>query len=119
FALGAVLYEMLTGQRAFQRATTAGTQEAVLSAEPVDPLDLNPVLPPAAVAAVRRCLEKNKEARFQSARDLAFHLQQIEHSTTGPQPRSVRRAAVRRNLVIAGLVTIAMAGTGVLVWFMK
>jgi hypothetical protein len=119
FGLGAVLYEMFTGRRPFQGRSTAEIQSAVLEDEPVDPMELNPALPPAAAAAVRRCLEKNREARFQSAGDLAFHLQQIEHSTTGPQPRLARRAEVRRGLVITGLVASAMAGTGVIVWLMK
>src|SRR5688572_29752428 len=61
FALGIVLYEMLTGTRAFQRASAVETMSAVLNEEPVDPLVANPALPPAAAVAVRRCLEKNKE----------------------------------------------------------
>ena len=49
-------------------------------------MTVNPRLPAAAAAIVRRCLEKNKEERFQSARDLAFALQQLRDSTTSTSP---------------------------------
>jgi WD40 repeat protein len=93
FAFGALLYEMLTGIRAFHRSSPVETMNAVLHEEPPDLLTANPNLPSAAAAVVRRCLEKNREERFQSARDLAFHLRQLEQSTTGvhaPPPRRVR-----------------------------
>jgi Tol biopolymer transport system component len=81
FALGAVLYEMFTGKRAFQKPSSVQTMSAVLEDDPVDPLSINPKLPPAAAALVHRCLEKDKEERFQSARDLAFDLQQLRESS--------------------------------------
>lgn len=81
FALGAVLYEMFTGEQPFQRRSTVETMAAVLHDDPPDPVALNPRLPHNAVAVVRRCLEKNKEERFQSARDLAFDLQQLRDAT--------------------------------------
>ena len=83
FALGTVLYEMFTGKRAFQRETPLETMNAVVHAEPADPLTLNPSLSLVAAAVVRRCLEKNKEDRFQTARDLAFQLQQLNELKTG------------------------------------
>jgi eukaryotic-like serine/threonine-protein kinase len=110
FALGAVLYEMLTGVRAFQRPTTVETMTAVLKDDPKNPLDLNPTLPPAAAAAVRRCLEKNREERFQSARDLAFHLQQLEQATTGALPRTLPPSR-SRHLLLAGVALVAVAAT--------
>jgi serine/threonine protein kinase len=64
FALGAILYEMFTGSRAFQRPSSVQTMTAVLQEDPVDPLTLNAKLPPAAAAIVTRCLEKDKEHRF-------------------------------------------------------
>jgi hypothetical protein len=91
FSLGVVLYEMFTGARAFLRDSAAATLRAVLTDEPVDPLKLNPQLPLAAAEIVRRCLEKNREERFQSARDLAFQLQQL-----GQGPSSASSAAAAR-----------------------
>jgi Tol biopolymer transport system component len=116
FGLGAVLYEMFTGQRAFGRPSTVETQSAVLNDDPSDPLDLNPALPRAAAAAVRRCLEKNREGRFQSAADLAFHLQQIEHLAIPAPPARYGREWARRNLRVAGLVLAAIVATGWLMW---
>ena len=98
FALGAVLYEMFTRARAFKRGSAVETMNAVLHDEPADPLTLNPGLPPMAAMIVRRCLEKNKEERFQSARDLAFGLQQLRDVTGGTKPIRVPAIALWRKL---------------------
>jgi serine/threonine-protein kinase len=74
FALGAVLFEMLTGRRAFQRETAIDTMMAILQDEPsVAPSGR--AIPPELSAVLAHCLEKSPEDRFQSARDLAFALQ--------------------------------------------
>jgi hypothetical protein len=78
FAFGSVLYEMFTGARAFKRPSRTETISAVLKDDPIDPLQANPSLRPALAVVIRRCLEKRKEERFQSALDLAFHLQHVE-----------------------------------------
>ena len=109
FALGAVLYEMFTGARAFHRASTVETMTAVLQVDPVDPLTLNANLPPSAAAVVRRCLEKNKEERFQSARDLAFDLQQLRELTGGTRPLAAARSGLRRRLLPAILAVAVLA----------
>lgn len=106
FALGALLYEMFAGAPAFRRASTLETMRAVLSEEPAELLERNGNLPPAAAAVVRRCLEKNKEGRFQSARDLAFHLQQLHEMATLPKRPPARRAA--RRLVVLGVLGVAV-----------
>ncbi len=115
FALGAVLYEMFTRTRAFKRSSSVETMHAVLHDDPVDPLTLTPGLPPMAVAIVRRCLEKNKEERFQSARDLAFDLQQLRDSTRSDKPLRVPFLVRRRGLVravLAGAILLAGVGLG-------
>ena len=73
FAFGALLYELLTGTRAFQGDTAADVMTAVLT---VDPPELPPTVPPAVRDIVHRCLEKSRDERFQSARDLGFALRQ-------------------------------------------
>jgi hypothetical protein len=105
FALGAVLYEMLMGARAFTGASTTAAMTAVLKDDPAEALELNPSLPPAAVAAIRRCLEKNREERFQSARDLAFHLKELEEGATGAG-RSSTASGGRR--IVLGLLAAAV-----------
>ena len=79
FAFGAVLYEMLTGRRAFPGETAADAMSAVLNSEPPDLDSVTSGLPPALERIVRRCLEKRPELRFQSARDLAFALETLAH----------------------------------------
>jgi hypothetical protein len=109
FSLGSVLYEMLTGVRAFQRPAAVETMSAVLREDPPDLLEQNPALSPSAAAAVRRCLEKSPDERFQSARDLAFHLQQLAQSTTGSHPLPPLPTRWRRVLVGAALAAVLLA----------
>ncbi len=95
FSLGVILYEMLTGQRAFQRDSTADTMSAILKEDPRDISDVNPNIPPSLERVVRHCLEKNPEERFQSARDLAFDLEMISGATG---TSSVQTKVVSRSL---------------------
>ena len=80
FAFGAILYEMLTGTRAFQRSTSAETMTAILNEDPPAISQLAQSTPPGLQRVVHRCLEKNPEQRFQSASDLAFALEAISES---------------------------------------
>lgn len=113
FALGATLYEMLAGHPAFQRATAADTLGAILSHDPkgIGPLPSGP-LPPALEPIVRRCLEKEPEERFQSARDLGFALSAVLISTPaeGTAVKPVDLKVTRRWLVLVGGLMIAAAG---------
>ena len=77
FSLGAIFYEMLTGTRAFKRNSSIETLSAILKEDPPDLLELLPALPPPVERLVRRCLEKDRDQRFQSARDLAFNLETL------------------------------------------
>jgi serine/threonine protein kinase len=77
FSLGAILYEMLAGRRAFTGETGADIISAVLQLDPA-PLQ---ALSPMADRVLRRCLRKSQDERFQSARDLAFHLESMLDST--------------------------------------
>lgn len=83
FAFGAVLYEMLSGRRAFQRNTAADTMSAVLNEDPPEFAGSRPDLPPALDRIVRHCLEKNANERFQNARDVAFALDSLSGSGSG------------------------------------
>ena len=77
FAFGAVLYEMLSGERAFKGETAADTMTAILSKEPPDLDTARLAISPSLDRIVRRCLEKSPELRFQSANDLAFALETL------------------------------------------
>ncbi len=77
FSFGAILYEMLSGSRAFHRDSAAETMSAILREEPPDLSATNKSVQPGLERIVRHCLEKNPEERFYSARDLAFDLEAL------------------------------------------
>jgi eukaryotic-like serine/threonine-protein kinase len=83
FSLGAVLYEMLSGRRAFQAGSIVESGYAILH---TDPEPLPGTIPAAVVQVVQRCLEKEPSRRFHSARDLAFHLDLLRSPTSDATP---------------------------------
>jgi eukaryotic-like serine/threonine-protein kinase len=94
FAFGAVLFEMLTGRRAFQGRTAAETMTAVLREDPPDVSTIDPGIPATVALVVRHCLEKSPAERFHSARDVAFHLQSLAGTPTpSPLPPGVTVSA--------------------------
>jgi serine/threonine protein kinase len=80
FGFGAILYEMLTGKRAFRRSAAAETMTAILNDDPPGISQIVQTTPPGLQRVVHRCLEKNPEQRFQSASDLAFALEALAES---------------------------------------
>jgi Tol biopolymer transport system component len=110
FSFGAVLYEMLTGRRAFKRDTSAETMTAILREEPPELNDTGWQGPLALQRILARCLEKNVERRFQSASDLAFAIESLSGTSTAksvPLPKS-RQAwlpwAIAAALLVGGAV---------------
>jgi Tol biopolymer transport system component len=118
FSFGAVLYEMVTGRRAFQRETAAETMTAILREDLPDAAPERPI-PPSVDRIVRHCLEKKPEARFRSAHDLAFALEAIggPSSSTTSVPVLIEDRRPRRWLVMAvAAMSVAVAATlGVLI----
>jgi Tol biopolymer transport system component/serine/threonine protein kinase len=123
FSFGAVLYEMLSGQRAFRGETAADTMTAILTREPPDLDFATLAIPPGLDRTIRRCLEKTADLRFQSANDLAFALENLtttsgttSGSTVGvaavPAPAAARstRASVLPWIVAAVTAVAAVAG---------
>ena len=82
FAFGAVLYEMLSGERAFKGETAADTMTAILTKDPPDLDVARLAISPGVERIVRRCLEKTPDLRFQSANDLAFALDTLSTAST-------------------------------------
>jgi hypothetical protein len=91
FSFGSVLYEMLSGKRAFQRNSAVETMGAILKEDPPDLSGTTSSVPPTLERILRRCLEKDPEARFQSARDLGFALTTLSDAL----PSEVAAPAVR------------------------
>jgi len=102
FSLGCVLREMLTAQRAFRRRTAAETMAAILNEEPTDLSGSGSSFPQGLETVSARCLEKNAESRFQSARDLHFALKQVLAGVAEPSSGSSsgRRAAIESIAVL-------------------
>jgi hypothetical protein len=118
FSFGAILYEMLSGTRAFHRPSAAETISAILREEPPDLSATNRGVQPGLERIVRHCLEKNPEERFYSARDLAFDLEALS-SLSGPGEALVSAAGAkrrsRRGALAAVLLAAALAG-GAFTW---
>ncbi len=96
FALGATMYEMLSGQRPFSGGSTFESLHAILTSEPADLIDVNPQVPPALADIVKRLLEKSPDARFQSAAGLAAALEHIAERPAHPKAnRSPRKTSMR------------------------
>jgi Tol biopolymer transport system component len=113
FALGAVLYEMLSGQRAFKGDTAADTMFATVKEDPPELAGLRADVPPALQRIVRHCLEKNPAERFQSARDVAFALESSSDSgaatlTVPISPMKGPRSRAVAGVVIGAIVLVAI-----------
>ena len=114
FAFGAILYEMLTGTRAFHRSTSAETMTAILNDDPPAISQRVQTTPPGLQRVVHRCLEKYPEQRFHSASDLAFALEALSESGTSQavvnggkgQPRPGR--LVRWSACLVGILSLAV-----------
>ena len=117
FSLGAILYEMLSGKRAFERNTSADTMSAILKEEPAELPASGRNFPPALGRVVHRCLEKEPADRFQSARDLAFNLELISRDETGSGAAlaiPAKKAPGWMRLALLAFTVLAAAGLGFL-----
>ncbi len=115
FSFGTILYEMLSGQRAFRGDTAADTITAILSKEPPDLSQTNKDIHPGLDRIVRHCLEKNPEERFESARDLAFDLEALSGVTGTTTTAVTSRMTTRRSflpLAAAGVGGLAIGAAG-------
>ncbi len=108
WALGAILYEMVTGTRAFEGTSAVSLMGAILERDPPPIASRQPLTPPGLDRLVRKCLQKNPELRWQSAADLADELRWIA------QPEGDKGAgAIGTHWRLATLVLVALVGLGV------
>jgi len=119
FALGCVLYEMLSGKAPFLKDTGADIAAAILNEEPAPIVVPGREVPSSLRAVVERCLEKSPEERFQSARDLAFDLETLsgtsgEAAAAGEGGRVAARSRIRERLAWGVAAAIAVAAIGAL-----
>ena len=108
FSFGAVLYEMLTGQRAFPGKSQLSVASAILEKEPAPISSIKPMTPPALDHTIRRCLAKDPEGRWQTARDLALELKWIAADAPQLAMPAIRSNRERRIWIFA-VVTLLLA----------
>jgi Tol biopolymer transport system component len=118
FALGCVLYEMLSGQTAFLRKSTAETSAAILKEEPERLSESGTTFPAELERTFRRCLEKSPDMRFQSASDLAYNLRSITTSHAVPMvtPTAVTPVRRGRRTLWIGAAATVLVAAAVLGW---
>ena len=129
FSFGAILYEMLTGQRAFRRDTMAETLTAILKEEPRDITETNSRVPAQLERIVRRCLEKKPERRFHSAHDLGFALEAVSTPSAsstvtalGPStelPTRKEPMPLRKTLLLVAGIALAFIAGGLGMWLQR
>ena len=121
WAFGCLLYEMITGRRAFEAKSQASLIASILEKQPAPVAELQPLTPPALGRIVRTCLEKNPDDRFQTAHDLALQLEWIEEggSAAGlPAPVIAKRKRRERLIGVAAAGAFA-ALAAVAAWMAK
>jgi len=120
FSFGAILYELLSGKKAFKKDTASDTIAAVLREEPPELTTTGRNVSPALDHIVRHCLEKDRESRFQTAKDVAFALSEASSPTTtvtsGVQVVRDVPTKKRKPLAIAGIGLVVLAAVGLLLW---
>ena len=120
FAFGAVLYEMLTGRRAFEGASPAGVIAAILEHEPLPAVALQPAIPPSVDRAVRRCLAKDPDARWQTASDLAAELRWLlDTNGAGTGVVAAARPSLWRRIRLAAAAILLVTAGAALTWFIR
>jgi serine/threonine protein kinase len=121
FALGAVLYEMTTGKRAFEGKTAASAMAAVLEREPAPISSVQPMTPPALERLVKTCLAKDPDERWQTAHDVKLQLKQIAEgasqasATAAPVPQ--RKPKNAWAWVVAGILAVVAIGAAGAAYF--
>ena len=118
FAFGAVLYEMLSGKRAFRRDTPAETMTAVLKEDPPELTDPARSVSPALDRIVRRCLEKDPEQRFQSAKDLSFALSALSGTDSSAAARILTPWKRSHALLLWASLAVMVVIAAPLVWLL-
>ncbi len=114
FSFGAILYEMLSGKKVFKRDTASDTMAAIMRDEPPELTQSGRNVSPALDHIVRHCLEKDRENRFQTAKDVAFALSEASAPTTtvtsGAQLAAPPAGRSKVLIAVSAVVVLAAAG---------
>ncbi len=121
FAFGAVLYEMVTGKRAFEGKTTASTIAAILAAEPPPISTVQPLSPLPLEGTVKSCLAKDPDERLQNAHDVKLQLKWVQENASSRLPAAsptARKLWDRAAWLVAGLLLLLLLG-GTAAWWLR
>ena len=116
FAFGVLLYEMVTGKKAFEGSSQASLIGAILHADPPPLRTLAPLTPEGLDFSVRVCLAKDPEDRWQSARDLARDLERVQSGGVSVESAGGSRAVYRRRWTAVAVALVAAIVAGLVVW---
>ena len=123
FSFGAVLYETCTGVLPFRGDTTGAMFDSILNRAPAPALRLNPDIPPKLEDIINKCLEKDRNLRYQHSADVRTDLQRLERDTeSGKSAATTAGARTRRHSsrmlwgVVASVVAVVFVGAAFLVW---
>jgi serine/threonine-protein kinase len=123
FSFGVVLYEMVTGARAFGGDNALSTLSAILRDEARPIAEVAPDVPPQIEQLIRRCLRKNPDQRWQSMQDVKMALQALKHESDSgslykPKIAPAKKRTPTKEVVgaVIGLVLVAGAGIGARIW---
>jgi serine/threonine protein kinase len=121
FSFGSILYEMVTGKRAFEQDTSVETMTSIIRSEPEPISNIKPNVPPQVRWIIERCLAKDPEERYASTRDLAKDLQSLrdhfaEISTSSQKAQSIQVAKPRIRFILPLLFLAALVTVSALFW---
>ena len=109
YALGVLLYEMATGERPFREDIATRLIDAILHQTPTTPRAINARVPPELERIILKCLEKNPENRYQSAKEIEVDLRRLGSSTSAPAVRAAAPVPIlRRKRAAAGVAVVAL-----------
>jgi len=108
FSFGTILFEMVSGRRPFERDSAVETMNAILKEDPPELSDTTRTIPTELLRIIRHCLEKSAEERFQSFRDLAFHLQSVSGASSQTAISSTAPSPLGRKHLKLGLSAFAV-----------
>jgi serine/threonine protein kinase/Tol biopolymer transport system component len=117
FSFGVILYEMLTGQKAFRGDSAADTMSAILHRDPLETAASNSGITPALTRIVSHCLEKDPEQRFHSASDVGFYLESLSNLSEASSPATLikprRRSPAYVWQLLCGVFLVAAVAAGI------